>query len=93
MRDGRKGDEWTNFFLDDSVDRLKALARDLKRQAKEALDPTTSHDCRANAEAIRIVLAALAEAVNCPSCAGRGRRWYSFIGDATCDKCKGSGKR
>lgn len=35
----------------------------------------------------------LAEATNCPDCNGRGKRWYSLYGDATCDLCSGSGKR
>lgn len=42
---------------------------------------------------IKRLTAELAEATNCPDCNGRGKRWYSLYGDATCDLCSGSGKR
>jgi hypothetical protein len=29
----------------------------------------------------------------CPDCQGSGHRWYALHGTATCDTCKGSGKR
>lgn len=37
--------------------------------------------------------AQLASETGCDSCGGRGRRWYSFAGVDTCEKCNGTGKR
>lgn len=42
---------------------------------------------------IKRLQAELAEATNCPDCNGRGKRWYSLYGEATCERCKGSGDR
>lgn len=53
-----------------------------------------STECnRHDAEAIRVILAELARATKCQSCDGRGVRWYTFAGNATCCVCSGTGKR
>lgn len=48
---------------------------------------------REDKKAIDIVLEELKSAIYCRSCNGQGKRWYAGYGTATCDDCKGSGKR
>ncbi len=71
--------------LTEAVDRLDAL----RSQCYNGRAVAYYED----GDAISVILKELRSAINCPSCNGNGRRWYSFIGDATCEKCKGSGKR